>query len=374
MDKKTIKLFEKERQYQTDALVKELLKGENISEARKHRNWLEISDALLEDCYETKNSVFWHLIIAFICLLSIGFIWACHIKTIQLSFEVISPNVNFKLSENWKLSKSFQISNLYINNLDSVLAPGINIIFSRINEGSVNLNQESATLVVNGNSIWLKELNLSKDTGIDLQLDNDKLVLYSKGKPLKGKLIAENAKVLLLKATEDEDEEEKIIKSFQGVETIRFTSSEVIPDPVIIKFKYHRPWEIRNFRAESIEFLKEFPPGSRKFESTIKSARIKLIETGKEFTLRKEDRLLIKNITTRRLECSQSKEGIKVFFEGSVSSILAGSPGYEKNLAPTYLEYYYHQKKLRFFWSAVIFLWGLLWSIKNVFWGNSLKR
>jgi len=302
------------------------------------------------------------------------FLWTRHIETTQLSFEVISPNVMIKLSENWELSKSFKLTDLFINNLDIVLAPDIDIKFSRIIDGNVNMDQESATLEMNGSSIWLKELNVPKDTLLDLELNKDRLSLYSKGKPLAGKINAENAKLVLLTEEEDEEDEE-ISKTIQDFETISFTSSETDADPVKLKFKFSDlPWEIQNFRAQSIKFVKEFPPGSGKFESTIQSAKVKLIETGAELKLRENDFLKIEIITTRRLECSQSKDGIKVFFEGSVRAISAGSRGYEKNIAPTYLEYAYHYEKFGYFWGAVGFLWCLFWSLKNIFWGNSLSR
>jgi len=51
MDKKIIKHFEKERQFHTNALVKELLKGENLVEAKKHRDWLEIADPIIDEFY-----------------------------------------------------------------------------------------------------------------------------------------------------------------------------------------------------------------------------------------------------------------------------------------------------------------------------------
>lgn len=202
MDKKTIKDVENVRQFHTNALVKELLKSENLVEAKKHRDWLEIAEPIIDEFYVTKKSVFWHTAIAFMCLLCMGFLWTCHIKTTQLSFEVISPNVMIKLSESWKLSKSFKLTEIFINNLDIILAPNIDIKFSRIIDGNVDMDQESATLEMSGNSIWLKELNIPRDTLIDLELNKDRLFLYSKGNPFAGKINAENATLVLL--TEEE--------------------------------------------------------------------------------------------------------------------------------------------------------------------------
>jgi len=369
MNKKTIKRFEKERQYHTDELIKELLFSGNLTEAIKHRDWLEISEPIIDDYYKNKNNIFWHLSIALICLLIIAYVWTGHIKSIQLSFEAISPNVNIKLSENWKLRTSFKISDLYINNLNTVLSPEININFSRVINGKEDNTQETAILEINGNNIRLKELNLSKDALIDLKLENNRLSLYSKGKPLSGMIIVENANLILIEPKEDEVD--KILKTIQDTEIIDFTSSETISAPVQLKLSFcSKTWKIKGLYAKSISFNEEYPPGSGKFESTIKSANIKLLETDKEITLRENECLLTTINTTQRLEFSQSKEGIKIFFQGTVSAISGGSPGFEKNLAPTYIEYLYHQKKTGLFWSSILFLWSFLWSLKNIFWDN----
>jgi len=236
MDKEIIKNLEIKRQYHIDAIIEQLLHDGNLADAKKHKDWLEISDPIIENYNKTKNFIFWYITIAFICLLIIGLGWAVHIKQVQLSFEVISPNVNFKLSENWKLTKSLKLTNLFINNLNTVHAPDIDINFSRYIDGKVDFNQDSATLEMNGKSIWLKELKIPKGALIDLELENNRLLLYSKGKPLAGKIVAENAEFLLLKTTEEDDEENII--TVQDLETISFTSSEPISDPVKLKLKY----------------------------------------------------------------------------------------------------------------------------------------
>jgi hypothetical protein len=42
-----------------------------------------------------------------------------------------------------------------------------------------------------------------------------------------------------------------------------------------------------------------------------------------------------------------------------------GPKGFEKNLAPSLLEYFYHHQRFGFFWGVVAFLWGILWGLKE---------
>ena len=53
-------------------------------------------------------------------------------------------------------------------------------------------------------------------------------------------------------------------------------------------------------------------------------------------------------------------------FEGKVRSASTGPSGFERELQPSLLEYLYHQQRLGFFWAAVSFLWGVLWSARTL--------
>jgi hypothetical protein len=120
------------------------------------------------------------------------------------------------------------------------------------------------------------------------------------------------------------------------------------------------------FNAKEIGFLEESRPGSGHFGSVILSGNVKLPDTGKTENLGKWDHLILKGVQSRRIEFSNAENGIHVFFEGTVSKVLVGPQGFEKNLTPTYLEYIYHQQRLGFFWSVIVFLWGMLWSIRHM--------
>ena len=56
---------------------------------------------------------------------------------------------------------------------------------------------------------------------------------------------------------------------------------------------------------------------------------------------------------------------LQVRFEGVARDIFLGPEGFRRSLAPSLLEYFYHQKRLGFAWTAVVFFWGLLWSLRK---------
>ena len=305
----------------------------------------------------------WPLSIGIICLFVIWLAWILPINRVEVSFEVVSRNISLKLSRDWELKSSLPVKSLFVNNLHKVSAPELDIGFLR----NVDMDQEPVRLILEGDYIRLKKLALPKDATIDLTSYGHKLILYSKGAPLCGMIDVANVNLTLV--TEHDEGIAPIFKKTEDIETIRFESVEAPGTPVKIDCKTTTTWKMRNFQASSIHFSHDSDT-SGKFESTVKSGRIKLLETGLEHELREYDLLMLKDIKTRRLECSKTDEGIKLFFRGSVSAIEAGPGGFRKNLAPTWLEYLYHQKKSGFFWSAVVSLWGLLWSFKNTISGG----
>jgi hypothetical protein len=98
------------------------------------------------------------------------------------------------------------------------------------------------------------------------------------------------------------------------------------------------------------------------FTSGITEGAVTLSDTREAIELRAGDPLYLEgaNGIISRLEIGP--EGLQLWFDGEVQGISRGIPGYERNLKPTLLEYLYHQEKLGFFWGAVAFLWGLIWS------------
>jgi hypothetical protein len=54
-----------------------------------------------------------------------------------------------------------------------------------------------------------------------------------------------------------------------------------------------------------------------------------------------------------------------VHFSGLVESAQIGPRGFEDELAPTWLEYFYHQEPWAIFWGALVFLWSLGWGLKT---------
>lgn len=58
-------------------------------------------------------------------------------------------------------------------------------------------------------------------------------------------------------------------------------------------------------------------------------------------------------------------EGVDMHFVGTAGKVLIGSAGFQRNLKPTVLEFLRQQRRLGYFWAALVFLWGLGWSVRR---------
>jgi len=95
-----------------------------------------------------------------------------------------------------------------------------------------------------------------------------------------------------------------------------------------------------------------------------------VLETDKETILQKGDWLLLDNLKNRRLQITKSSSGLRIHIEGEVSKANSGSELFEKQLNPSIIEYLYYAKSFAFFWSAIVFLFSFIWSLRNTIFSN----
>ena len=69
---------------------------------------------------------------------------------------------------------------------------------------------------------------------------------------------------------------------------------------------------------------------------------------------------------TGRVTEMQASDRIHVRFEGVAKEIRIGPKGFDRDLSPTLLAYFYENQRLPYFWSAFAILWGILWSLRKL--------
>ena len=191
------------------------------------------------------------------------------------------------------------------------------------------------------------------------------LTLYVHDGALSGQIEIARAELRLKPAGESAQRTIPIVTD-KIPETVEFSSAQSTAEPVKLVVGAVGPWQLSGLQTETIKACREDPPGSGQCVSTLHAGTVKLPATGRTVQLTDGDQLIVGGVHTTRLEITTHEKGLKMMFHGTVDEIKVGPAGFEQNLSPTWLECLYYRKQLAFFWSVVLFLWGLLWSVRNL--------
>jgi len=332
----------------TQEAARLLIEEENHEAAKEKLAYVKIARQLLGG-EESPHHLYLASFIAFLCLLLVGFAVTVHIPSTEVGLEIEAETVSFQLNRDWSNNVRLAANSIYINNLERLVVSGLGI------------DSTPAAIELTAKKLTLPVLGLTAESQVEIEIQGEKLSVYVKNGEFRGEIYAANAHLIL------ENESETIAKEIpDGIpETLEFVSLKQTLDPVKVELDVLGKWYLSNLQVNNLYFAKENFPGSGHFVSSIQHGQVKLLETGQSVALNKGEQLSILAKNSKRLEISRKGERLGIVFYGTVSSIKAGPDGFERNLAPTWLEYLYHQKRLTLFWSSVVFLWGLFWSARN---------
>jgi hypothetical protein len=137
--------------------------------------------------------------------------------------------------------------------------------------------------------------------------------------------------------------------------------------PAVLRVTPRSELELVDLPIRSISFAREAADSDTSFRSGIMNGKLTILSTGEELPLGPGSRLRLDGVDGIISKLTIGSDGATLAFEGKVKSASTGSPGFERELQPSLLEYLYHQQRLGFFWTVVTFLWGVLWSARTLF-------
>ncbi len=135
------------------------------------------------------------------------------------------------------------------------------------------------------------------------------------------------------------------------------------------QIEFFRPSDISlvNLQGDNLSFAKEDPPGSSNFISGIRSGKIQLFDQKYVHEVTQGDFVKLKDFQGKRLEIRSKEDQYQVILEGKVSQLKAGPEGHLEEFKPSWLEYMFNQQFIGFLWSAMVFVWGFIWSVHRLF-------
>lgn len=141
------------------------------------------------------------------------------------------------------------------------------------------------------------------------------------------------------------------------------------PQPVQLALRLDQGEQLvfQQINVDSLRFVREVGTslGQREFVSTIYAANLSLLDSGASESLGAGTLLELKGFVGRVRQIKIG-ERVEVQAEGTTARVLAGPPGYQRDLTPSYLQFLKSNKQLGLLWASVFFVWGLLWSGKRL--------
>ena len=111
----------------------------------------------------------------------------------------------------------------------------------------------------------------------------------------------------------------------------------------------------------------EDPPGSGNFKSALWQGDIILYDIRKKISLLQNENLFAEFKKSRQADLIFKDDKFIIRLHGSALKLSGGFDSFSTNFKPTLLEYLYNNQRLALFWSAIVFLFGIIWSLAIFF-------
>lgn len=321
---------------------------------------LDTARRLLDHQAAQQRPVWLPASIGLLCLLLAALAWAVHVPRTQIGLRVVTQAATMELAAPWSWSGRAPVSG------GPVRMEG----WERIDVPMLGLEATSARgdawLEVDGGAGRLVSLQAQPQTRLAmLQRSPRELDLLAQRGPLDVELTLSGPARMRLGAGELPGGEREV--GAGAPETLSLRSQGEGAVPASLGLQPGADWRLRDLPVRALSFALQTPagPGAVAFESAVVAGSVDILATGRGYELDTGERLTLRGVEGRIVEVTFG-DAIGLRFEGSAGQILLGPEGYARSLAPTWLEYLYHHRPLSFFWGAVMFLWGTIWSARRI--------
>lgn len=324
---------------------------------------------LLRERASVRDDRLWAIAVALVCLALAIWLATTPRTPFLLSVDLRSSSLSATFDRDWSLDRNLRAGEILLSSLEHAEAPGFGL--------RLQSPQRGVSLVARGDQIRMESLRARPVAGkaadepasgrinLSIQPDGGIQMLFSEV-AVDGNLRLGGTIDLRTRLEPGGSADRQILTDLVVPEPLTFSAQAVGGVPLRLRSGPLEPWSLYGIPLTAINFEQERTrgPGEIGFESTIFGGSVRLPEVGRKKKLLARDRLSLSEIRTRRMEVLVGPE-LRILLEGEVESARMGPEGFESDLAPSRLEYYYHREPLKFFWGAVVFLWGVLWGVKK---------
>ena len=299
------------------------------------------------------------VIVGLVCVTVAGILWSMKVPRTNISMAAQTGTMRFSLARAWKIENAFHAKVMHLERLSTIQAPNLGL---DINEASAD-----AWFELRGDAIDLQTLEIGRGANVEINNDPGEIDLYASDAPLSGKLTV-SGKVHVSAGPRAGETTVDGTYELEVPETVEFAVQK--PQRIPSQLSVHAPaaaWKLGRISTAQLDFTREEKrdAGERFLTSAIRSGTLRFDDTSSTLDLREGDYVRIRPAESAVLLTRSAEDAMHVTLSGLVSSVRVGEGASERNVAPSYLEYLYGKKSLGFFWGAIVFLWGMIWSIRK---------
>jgi len=358
MDQALFERLAAERTHRLNQAAQTLLEGNDLEGAAKQLAWVDTAGKVIGAAAPKKGGVQGPVIwAAMISLILLGLAWTLHVPLVHVTADVSAETVGIKLDSTWRPHQRMNMTQLFINQIASLDAPGLPQLM-------VASPENPASLELSG-QIVVTALEIPANAVLEFSRSGDMLQIFIKQTQLHLTVQAGRADVMMRLAYGD-PVQRRI--SSEIPETINITTMPTGAAAVELRLSGLENWRLRGMDIKALKFIEEYPPDSGQFESMIRSGLVSIEEVGKKQEILDGQLLNLSPKKSRRAELipADSPEQLRMTFEGAASKVEFGAQDFKTNLSPTWFEYILMQKPISAFWGAMLFLIGVVLKIRSV--------
>ncbi|HUP61926.1 MAG TPA: hypothetical protein VNA69_16080 [Thermoanaerobaculia bacterium] len=299
-------------------------------------------------------------IVGLVCVAVAGVLWSVKVPRTSISMAAQTGTMRFSLARRWQIENAFHSKRMHFERLSTIQAPNLGL--------SIAEASPDAWFELRGDAIDLQILDIDRGARVEINNDPGEIDLYADGAPLRGKLTVSGKGVAVTAGPRAGETTVDASYDLEIPETVEFAVLK--PQRIPSQLSVHSPtaaWKLGRISAAQLDFTREEKrdAGERSLTSAIRSGTLRFDDTSSTLDLREGDYVRIRPTESAVVLTREAEGAIHVTLSGLVSSVRVGDGASERNLAPSWLEYLYGKKSLGFFWGAIVFIWGLIWSVRN---------
>ena len=361
-DERVARLEEKRRQEIAKAVDTVLAEGDPAA-VQRHLQTVDACGKLLAALPPPRKRD-WMLPagVALACLAVASSLWTLRVRRTDVAASFESSGLAARLAQPWTITEAPGLTAIRVEGVSAVEAPNLGISSLR------DVPSGGAWVALEGGAISLAKMTIAAGAGVDVVTRPDEVVIYVRDAPVDATIeVGGRAHIAAGPAMgETSVDLHSELAADDPPEMLTLANRVGKAVPTVVRMRLQKSWSLPRPKLQQLTFT-EVTGAEPERVSRLKGGTVRFNDTaGSKLEVREGDFVTLRDLERARVELRGEDGILHVTLNGSVGGVTLGEGDATREQMPSYLEYLYHQKSLGVVWSAILFLWGFLWSVRKV--------